>query len=421
MFQVILETEMAEQRQEIFAHHPAHHVAGRELPGLFVGIGNEHLAHQPPVGAVRLAAGFRSARLHRFPVAADIGRVEVEAHRDEAALARKLQRVGALGKPRHADRRMRRLLRLDVRLEEIEHRLGLVDRPELALVGPGRVLGPHFQDDLQRLARHVAVLAGHAVDIEHRPVAGKPAGGDAKIQAAVGEMVEHSDAVGELRRVVIGQQESAGAEADVLGLQERLRQQQIRRRVRLPGRGVVLADPGFLITEFIQPAQDLQVPVVTLLQSALRRMRGHREISKFHGNFPLALLMGASCARKREYPPWLRRNHDWCGAAREVPRGDLARSERRRAEQRLLRRRLRTPVLRRCRNFAAEFGRSVPAPARIVEHAAGQRDHVGLAGRHDLLGLLRFGDQADRHGDEAGGFLDRLRERYLVAGAERYQ
>src|SRR5690242_21217389 len=54
-----------------------------------------------------------------------------------------------------------------------------------------------------------------------------------------------------------------------------------------------------LVAEFIKPAQYLQVPVVTLLQSALRRMRGHREIAKFHGNFPLALLMGASCARKR--------------------------------------------------------------------------------------------------------------------------
>jgi hypothetical protein len=104
----------------------------------------------------------------------------------------------------------------------------------------------HFQDDLQRLARHVAVLAGHAVDIEHRPVARQPAGGNAEIQAAVGEVIEHGNAVRQFRRVMIGQKKTARTEADVFGLQERLGQQQVRRWVRLPGRGVMLADPGFL-------------------------------------------------------------------------------------------------------------------------------------------------------------------------------
>src|SRR5262245_53231778 len=95
------------------------------------------------------------------------------------------------------------------------------------------------------------------------------------------------------------------------------------------------------------------------------------------------------------------------------------RPETRLAEQRLLRRRLRAPVLRRCRHLAAELGGSMPAPARVVEHAAGERDHVGLAGGDDLLGLLGLGDQADRHGGDAGGLLDRLRERHLVTGPER--
>src|ERR1700733_8785761 len=53
--------------------------------------------------------------------------------------------------------------------------------------------------------------------------------------------------------------------------------------MRFPGRGVMLADPGLLVAEFIEPAQHLQVPVVALLQPALRRMRGHGEISDFHG------------------------------------------------------------------------------------------------------------------------------------------
>ena len=90
MLEIILEAEMAEQRQKVFAHHPAHHVAGRKLPGFLVGVGDEHFAHQSPIRPARLAPGFGGADLHRIPVAADIGRVEVEAHRNEAALAGEL-------------------------------------------------------------------------------------------------------------------------------------------------------------------------------------------------------------------------------------------------------------------------------------------------------------------------------------------
>src|SRR5450755_3452226 len=91
VLQIVLESEMAEQGKEILAHHSSHHVAGRELPSLFIRIGNEHLAHQPPVSATRLAPRLGRADLHRLPVAGDIGGVEVEAHWDKAALAGKLQ------------------------------------------------------------------------------------------------------------------------------------------------------------------------------------------------------------------------------------------------------------------------------------------------------------------------------------------
>src|ERR1700693_5051241 len=63
--------------------------------------------------------------------------------------------------------------------------------------------------------------------------------------------------------------------------------------------------------------------------------------------------------------------------------------EARLAEQRFLRRGLRAPVLRWRLDLAAEFGGGVPAPARIVKHGARQRDHVGLAGGEDGLGLFR--------------------------------
>ena len=184
----------------------------------------------------------------------DIGRIEVEAHRDEAALARQFQRVRTLAQARDADRRMRRLLRFEMRFQEIKHRLRLRHRPEFALVRPWSLFGPHFQDDLQRLARHLAVLAAHPIDIEHCPVARQAGRRDTEVQPAAGEVIEHSNAVRKFSRMMIGQQEAAGAEADVLGLQERLCQQQVRRRVRLPRRGMMLANPGLLIAELIQPS-----------------------------------------------------------------------------------------------------------------------------------------------------------------------
>ena len=119
---------------------------------------------------------------------------------------------------------------------------------------------------------------------------GRPEAATPKFSRPPGEVVEHRHAVGEFGGMMIGQQEAAGAETDVLGLQKRLREQQVRRRMRLPGRGVMLADPGLLVAEFIEPAEHLEVPVVALLQPALRRMRRHREISDFHGLFPFVVL-----------------------------------------------------------------------------------------------------------------------------------
>ena len=46
-------------------------------------------------------------------------------------------------------------------------------------------------------------------------------------------------------------------------------------------------------------------------------------------------------------------------------------------------------ILRRARQIHAERIGRVPAPARIVEDGAGERDLVGVAARQDLLGLLR--------------------------------
>jgi len=55
-------------------------------------------------------------------------------------------------------------------------------------------------------------------------------------------VIQHRHAGGELGGMVIGQQEAARADAQALGLQQRLGDEQVRRGVRFPGRRVVLAD-----------------------------------------------------------------------------------------------------------------------------------------------------------------------------------
>src|SRR3981081_3849309 len=95
------------------------------------------------------------------------------------------------------------------------------------------------------------------------------------------------------------------------------------------------------------------------------------------------------------------------------------RPERRGAEQILLLMRRGPPIGRRRRDMAAEFVCARPAPARVVEHPARQCDHVGLAGCDDILSLPRLRDETDRNGVDANSFLQRLRKRHLIAGAER--
>src|SRR5258705_2805989 len=83
-----------------------------------------------------------------------------------------------------------------------------------------------------------------------------------------------------------------------------------------------------------------------------------------------------------------------------LPQGEKGRRapsphpESRFAEQRLLGRGLRAPVLRRGVHLAAEFGGGAPAPARAVKHAARQRDPVARSGGEDALGLPCFAGYA---------------------------
>src|SRR4051794_7372280 len=91
---------------------PPPHPPACPAPPPPAGAGHDPPAPRPPVLRAGFASVFRGTRLDRIPVAPDIGRIEIEAHRNEPAFARKLQRVRSLGEAGDADRRVRRLLRL---------------------------------------------------------------------------------------------------------------------------------------------------------------------------------------------------------------------------------------------------------------------------------------------------------------------
>src|SRR3954463_11941446 len=67
-------------------------------------------------------------------------------------------------------------------------------------------------------------------------------------------------------------------------------------------------------------------------------------------------------------------------------------------EQIFLFTRRRPPVGRRREHLSTQLSSGMPRPAWVIEHSACQRDEVRVARGDDVLGLLRLGNQTDRHG-----------------------
>ena len=126
------------------------------------------------------------------------------------------------------------------------------------------------------------MLAVLAVDVEQRPVPGNATGADTKHEAALREVVEVGHPVGQLDRMVIGQQMCAGSELDVLGAQQCLSQQQVGRADRLPRHREVLTNPGLHVAELVGQRDQFEVPLGRVVQAALRWMRRHQEYSDLH-------------------------------------------------------------------------------------------------------------------------------------------
>jgi hypothetical protein len=58
----------------------------------------------------------------------------------------------------------------------------------------------------------------------------------------------------------------------------------------------------------------------------------------------------------------------------------------------------------------------VEGPVRIAKHGAGEKDHVGLAGGYEFVGLHRFSNHADCRGGDASFGADTSGKGNLKSG-----
>src|SRR5688572_30412563 len=77
-------------------------------------------------------------------------------------------------------------------------------------------------------------------------------------------------------------------------------------------------------------------------------------------------------------------------------------------------------VLRRILELRAELYCSVPAPARIEQHGARERNEIGVACFENRFRVAWIADEADRAGDDTGFAADLRGERHLVARSDRH-
>jgi hypothetical protein len=135
----------------------------------------------------------------------------------------------------------------------------VAEREPVGLAGDGLVGAEQRQDRLERLFHHVALALD--LDAHHEGVGGERPRADAEHDAAAGEVVEQHHPVGQHQRVVVGERAHPGAEADVAGPLRGGGDEHLGRRDDLETRAVVLADPGLLEAELVEPLDQLEVAV----------------------------------------------------------------------------------------------------------------------------------------------------------------
>ncbi len=150
----------------------------------------------------------------------------------------------------------------------------------VAVVGERLRVGQQAHDDAHRFV-HPLTLEGR-VQPEHERVGDQRAGAHAKHRPAAGQVVEQHNTVGHHQRVVVRQADDARAELDGARALGRRGQVHLRRRDDLPAGAVVLADPGFVETELVEPLDQLQVALEGIGRVSADLMEWGHENPKLH-------------------------------------------------------------------------------------------------------------------------------------------
>jgi hypothetical protein len=184
------------------------------------------------------------------------------------------------------------------------------DLPELAVDFVGRILRPDPPHDVDCL--HDLAIAHAGVGMaEQLKVRQKSARSDAEHEAAAAHVIELRHLGRDHDRIVIGNADHAGAEAQILGPRHQARHEHQRRRDRLARCRKVLAEPQFLKAKPIGQQRFLGILGERVGERTRRRMHRHHEKSETH--IPPVSMPGCGGVSRRSrrrflIPLWRWRN-----------------------------------------------------------------------------------------------------------------
>ena len=97
-------------------------------------------------------------------------------------------------------------------------------------------------------------------------------------------MIELYDAVRDHQGVVVRQRDDAGAEPDVLGALGNRGDEQLRRGDGLESCRVMLTNPGLVVTEPVEPFDELEVAMQHIVRILVQGVERRQENPMFHAH-----------------------------------------------------------------------------------------------------------------------------------------
>ena len=180
--------------------------------------------------------------------------------------------------------------------------------PELAVDLVGRILRPdplHDADGFDDLA----VAHRDVGMVEQFEVRQQPARSDAEHEAAAAHVVELRHLGGDHARIVVGNADHAGAEAQIFRPRHQSGHEHHRRGDRFGGRRKMLAEPQFLEAEPVGQQRFLGVFFQGFGEGAVRRMHRHHEKAETHVSPDCPARLNVFAARRQAF----RRSDDGTG------------------------------------------------------------------------------------------------------------